>query len=288
MKHSLFGLIDLIRLAADRWNADKAPRLAAALAYYATFSLAPLALVTIWIAGLIFGDTLAQNYLVQQIGKTFGADSAAFVQSMIGAVGRNTSSTLFSVIALAGLLFGATGLFFGIQDALNTVWGVPPKPPRTLWRSIAGLFQDRAVSFLMVLASGGILTLSLAISTLLAALDPLLRILQPQSAAWLNLIDLGVSFAIETALFAVIYRVLPETRIAWRHVWLGALCAALLFTLGKFVLELYLSYSNVRTVFGAASSFVALLIWIYYSAQIFLFGAEVGRVSADREGFSIE
>jgi membrane protein len=288
MKHSLFGLIDLIRLAADRWNADKAPRLAAALAYYATFSLAPLALVTIWIAGLIFGDTLAQNYLVQQIGKTFGADSAAFVQSMIGAVGRNTSSPLFSVIALVGLLFGATGLFFGIQDALNTVWGVPPKPPRTLWRSIAGLFQDRAVSFLMVLASGGILTLSLAISTLLAALDPLLRILQPQSAAWLNLTDLGVSFAIETALFAVIYRVLPETRIAWRHVWLGALCAALLFTLGKFVLELYLSYSNVRTVFGAASSFVALLIWIYYSAQIFLFGAEVGRVSADREGFSIE
>ncbi len=128
-------------------------------------------------------------------------------------------------------------MFFGIQDALNTVWSVPPKPPRTLWRSIVGLFQDRAVSFLMVLASGGILTLSLAISTLLAALDPLLRILQPQSAAWLNLIDLGVSFAIVTALFAVVYRVLPETRIAWRHVWLGALCAALLFTLGKFVLE---------------------------------------------------
>jgi membrane protein len=288
MKQALVGLLELLRLAADRWNADKAPRLAAALAYYATFSLAPLALVTIWIAGLIFGDALAQNYLVQQIGKAFGADSAAFVQSMIGAVERNTSSTLFSVIALGGLLFGATGLFFGIQDALNTVWSVPPKPPRTLWRSIAGLFQDRTVSFLMVLASGGILTLSLAISTLLTALDPLLRILQPQSAAWLNLIDLGVSFAIVTALFAGVYRVLPETRISWRHVWLGALCAALLFTLGKFVLELYLSYSNVRTVFGAASSFVALLIWIYYSAQIFLFGAEVGRVAADREGRSIE
>jgi membrane protein len=282
------GLFNLIRLAAERWNSDRAPRLAAALAYYATFSLAPLALITIWIAGLVFGDALAQQYLIQQISKIFGADSAAFVQSMIGAVARNTSNPLFGLIALGGLLFGATGLFFGIQDALNTVWSVPPKPPRTVVRSLVGIFQDRAVSFVMVLASGGILTLSLAISTLLTVLDPLLRIVQPQSAALLNVIDLGTSFAIETALFAVIYRVLPETRIAWRHVWLGALCAALLFTLGKFALGLYLTYSNVRSVFGAASSFVVVLVWIYYSAQIFLFGAEVGRVSADREGFSIE
>jgi len=283
MKHALVGLIDLIRLAAVRWTADRAPRLAAALAYYATFSLAPLALVTIWIAGLIFGDTVAQQHLVQEIGRTFGPDSADFVQSMINAVARNTSNPLFGLIALGGLLFGATGLFFGIQDALNTVWGVPPKPPRTVVRSVVGIFQDRALSFGMVLASGGILTLSLAISTLLTVLDPLLRIVQPQSAALLNVIDLGTSFIIETALFAAIYRVLPETRIAWRHVWLGALCAALLFTLGKFAVGLYLTYSNVRTVFGAASSFVVVLIWIYYSAQIFLFGAEVGRVSADRD-----
>jgi len=283
MKHSFIGLIDLARLAAERWNADKAPRLAAALAYYATFSLAPLALVTIWIAGLIFGDQLAQQYLIQQIGNAFGPDSADFVQSMIGAVARNSSNPLFGLVALGGLLFGATGLFFGIQDALNTVWGVPPKPPRTVIHSIAGIFQDRALSFTMVLASGGILTLSLAISTLLTVLDPLLRIVQPQSVVLLNVIDLGTSFAVEAALFAVIYRVLPETRIAWRHVWLGALCAALLFTLGKFALSLYLSYSNIRTVFGAASSFVVILVWIYYSAQIFLFGAEVGRVSADRD-----
>src|SRR5512136_3460568 len=122
MKHAIAGLVDLIRLAAERWNADKAPRLAAALAYYATFSLAPLAVVTIWIAGMVFGDTLAQNHLIQQIGQVFGADSAAFVQSMIGAVSRSSSNALFSLIALGGLLFGATGLFFGIQDALNTVW----------------------------------------------------------------------------------------------------------------------------------------------------------------------
>ena len=283
MKHSLVDLINLIRWAVDRWNVDKAPRLAAALAYYATFSLAPLAVVTIWMAGIIFGDTVAQQHLVQEIARTFGPESADFVQSMIGTVARNSSDTLFNLIALGGLLFGATGLFFGIQDALNTVWSVPPKPPRTVWRSVTGLFQDRALSFVMVLASGGILTLSLAISTLLTVLDPLLRVVQPQSAVLLNLIDLFTSFAIATLLFAVVYRVMPETRIAWRHVWLGALCAALLFTLGKFLLGLYLTYSNVRTVFGAASSFVVVLIWIYYSAQIFLFGAEVGRVYADRE-----
>jgi len=282
MKESIAGLVDLVRLAAERWNADKAPRLAAALAYYATFSLAPLAVVTIWIASIVFGDTLAQNHLIQQIEKVFGADSAAFVQSMIGAVSRNSSNVLFSLIALGGLLFGATGLFFGIQDALNTVWSVPPKPPRTVWGSVVGIFQDRALSFVMVFASGGILILSLAMSTLLTVLDPLLKVVQPQSAVLLNLIDLFTSFAIATALFAVVYRVMPETRVTWRQVWLGALSAALLFTLGKFALGLYLTYSNVRTVFGAASSFVVVLIWIYYSAQIFLFGAEVGRVYADR------
>jgi membrane protein len=278
----LKDLLLLLRQAADRWNADRASRLSAALAYYATFSLAPLALVTIWIAGRIFGDAIAQRYLVDLIAQNFGADSAAFVHDMMGSVFRNSASPLFGFIAVIGLLFGATGLFFGVQDALNTVWNVPPDPPRNLWRSIAGIFQDRALSFALVLASGGILTVSLAISTLLTVLDPLLRLVQPQSAALLSIIDLLVSFAIVTVLFAVIYRVLPETRVRWRDVWLGALSAALLFTVGKFVLSLYLTYGNVRTVFGAASSFVGVLIWIYYSAQIFLFGAEVCHVYADR------
>lgn len=278
----LKNLLLLLRQAVDRWNADRAPRLAAALAYYATFSLAPLALVTIWIAGLIFGDTIAQRHLVEMIAQNFGADSAAFVQGMIGSVYRNSASPLFGLIAVFGLLFGATGLFFAMQDALNTVWSVPPDPPRNVWRSVVGIVQDRALSFVMVLASGGILTVSLAISTLLTTLDPLLRLVQPQSAALLNIVDLLTSFTIATGLFAVIYRILPETRVTWRGVWLGALSAALLFTVGKFALSLYLSYSNIRSVFGAAGSFVVVLIWIYYSAQIFLFGAEVCRVYADR------
>jgi membrane protein len=280
----LKNLLLLVRQAADRWNADRAPRLAAALAYYATFSLAPLALVTIWIAGLIFGDAIALRHLGELITQNFGADSAAFVQSMIGSVYRNSTSPLFGFIAIVGVLFGATGLFFGMQDALNAVWNVPPRPPRNVWRSILGIFQDRALSFAMVLASGVILTVSLAISALLTTLDPLLRLLQPHSAALLSISDLLVSFVIVTLVFAGIYRVLPETRVKWRDVWLGALSAALLFTVGKFALSLYLSYSNIRTVFGAASSFVVVLIWIYYSAQIFLFGAEMCRVYVERHG----
>lgn len=280
----LKNLALLLRQSGDRWNADRAPRLAAALAYYATFSLAPLALVTIWIAGLIFGDAIAQGHLVDLIAQNFGPDSAAFVQSMIGSAYRNSTSPLIGFIAIAGLLFGATGLFFGMQDALNAIWNIPPRPPRNVWRSLLGIFQDRAMSFVMVLASGVILTVSLAISMLLTTLDPLLRLVQPHSAALLTIGDLFMSFIIVTLLFAVLYRILPETRVTWRDVWLGALSAALLFTVGKFALSLYLTYSNVRTVFGAASSFVVVLIWIYYSAQIFLFGAEVCRVYADRRG----
>ncbi len=278
----LKNLLLLLRKAGERWNADRAPRLAAALAYYATFSLAPLALVTIWIAGLLFGDATAQQHLLLLITQNLGADSASFAQSMIGSIFRNPTNPLFGIIAIFGLVFGATGLFFGIQDSLNTIWNVAPRPPRNFWHSVLGIFQDRALSFLMVLASGGILTLSLAISTLLTALDPLLRLLQPSSAALLNFFDLFLSFLIVTILFAMIYRVLPDTPVKWREVWLGALSAALLFTVGKFVLSLYLNYGNVRTVFGAASSFVGVLIWIYYSAQIFLFGAEVCRVSAQQ------
>jgi membrane protein len=276
----LKNLILLLRQAVEHWNADRAPRLSAALAYYATFSLAPLALVTIWIAGRVFGDAIAQRYLIDLIAQSFGADSATFVQEMIGSIYRNSSNSLFAVIAIGGLLFGATGLFFGMQDALNTIWNVPPDPPRNVWRSLVGIVQDRALSFVMVLASGGLLTVALAISTFLTLLDPLLRLFQPQSAVLLNIVDLLISFTIVTVLFAVIYRVLPETEVRWRDVWLGALSGALLFTVGKFVLSLYLTYGNIRTVFGAASSFVVVLIWIYYSAQIFLFGAEVCRVYA--------
>jgi membrane protein len=238
-----------------------------------------LVIITIWLAGLLFGNAAAQSYLLAQIQQVFGADSAAVVRSMI-AVQRSSGSAFFSIITLVGLFFGATGLFFSLQDALNTIWQVPPDPPRSIWRALLGIVQDRALSFALVAASGGLLVAALALSTLLTALDPLVSVLQPQSATLLTSVNLLISFGLTTLLFAVLYRVLPETEVRWREVWLGALSGALLFTVGRFALSLYLTFGNVRTVFGAAGSFVALLIWIYYSAQIFLYGAEVCFVYA--------
>ncbi len=275
------ALFDLLRAAAEKWNADRAPRLAAALAYYATFSLAPLIIVTIWMASLLFGDINAQSYLLAQIKQVFGADSADFVHSMIVAR-QSPNSTLLGFITLAGLFFGATGLFFGMQDALNTVWRVPPAPPRSIWRALLGILTDRALSFVMVLASGGLLIVALALGTLLTILDPLISVLQPRSATLLTIVNLLISFGVTALLFAMLYRILPETRVRWREVWLGSLSAALLFTIGRFVLSVYLTYSNVRTIFGAASSLVAVLIWVYYSAQIFLYGAEISYIDAQR------
>ena len=266
------ALFDLLRAAIEHWNADRASRLAAALAYYATFSLAPLVIITIWLAGLLFGNAAAQSYLLAQIQQVFGADSAAVVRSMIAAQ-RSSGSAFFSIITLVGLFFGATGLFFSLQDALNTIWQVPPDPPRSIWRALLGIVQDRALSFALVAASGGLLVAALALSTLLTALDPLVSVLQPQSATLLTSVNLLISFGLTTLLFAVLYRVLPETVVRWREVWLGALSGALLFTVGRFALSLYLT---------AAGSFVALLVWIYYSAQIFLYGAEVCFVYAQR------
>ena len=275
------ALFHLLRAAVEKWNADRAPRLAAALAYYATFSLAPLILVTIWMAGLLFGDAMAQGYLLEQIKQIFGSESADFVQGMIAAR-QSSSSTLLGLVTLAGLFFGATGLFYGMQDALNTVWRLPPEPPRDFWRAALGVVTDRAVPFVMVLASGGLLIAALAIGALLTMLDPLISVLQPRSATLLTIVNLLISFGSASLLFAVFYRVLPETRVRWRDVWLGSLSAALLFTVGRFALSVYLTYINVRTIFGAASSLVAILIWVYYSSQIFLYGAEVCYLDAQR------
>ncbi len=274
-------LFHLLRAAAEKWNADRAPRLAAALAYYATFSLAPLVIVTIWMASLLFGNSTAQGYLLEQIRQIFGTDSANFVHSMIEAR-QSSGSTWLGLITLAGLFFGATGLFYGMQDALNTVWRLPPAPPRTFWRALLGIVTDRAVSFVMVLASGGLLIAALALGALLTILDPLISVLQPRSATVLTVVNLLIAFGSTALLFAVLYRILPETRVRWRDVWLGSLSAALLFTVGRFVLNVYLTYVNVRTIFGAASSLVAILIWVYYSAQIFLYGAEVCYLDTQR------
>ncbi len=270
----------LYKTAIDRWNLDKAPRIAAALAYYATFSLAPLLIVSIWFAGLIFGSEAARSHVVNLVSRLVGADTAAFVESLMLAANRTSSGSLAAIVIIAGLLFGAAGLFGQIQDALNTIWDVPPRP----WRGVKGIVQDRLPSMLMVLGAGLLLVASLALSTVLSTINHLVSGIAPDLAAQLHGINLITSFGIIAAIFGVTYKIVPDTAIAWGDVWLGALTASLLFTVGRFALELYLTYSHVTTSFGAAGSLIAVLIWIYYSAQIFLFGAEMCEVCAEQFG----
>jgi membrane protein len=279
-KTTFKAIIELYRAAIDGWNHDKAPRLAAALAFYATFSLAPLIVIVIWFAGLLFGQAAAQSYLVEQLHAIIGPRVAQFVQNLLETARQTPSGPLASLIALASLLFGASGLFFQITDSLNTMWNLPPTP----WRGFKGLIIERVPSILMVLAAGFLLIAALVASTVLATLDRWLSSISPELVANLGLVNFVASFTVIMLVFAVIYKTVPDTPIAWRDVWLGAITASLLFAIGKSLLSLYLSFSTVTTVYGAAGSFVAVLIWIYYSAQIFLFGSEVCQVYAKRYG----
>ncbi len=270
----------LYKTALDRWNADKVPRIAAALAYYATFSLAPLLIISIWLAGLIFGNEAAQGQVIGLLQQWVGQDHAVFIQGLLRAANRTINSPLTALVVITGLVFGAAGLFGQIEDALNTIWDVTPRP----WRGVKGLVRDRLPSLLMVLGTGSLLIVSLALSAVLSAFNHLLSGLAPGLAASLNTLNLFMSFGAMSLIFGITYKIVPDTSIAWRDVWLGALTASLLFTIGRFALELYLTYGYVTTAFGAAGSFVAILIWIYYSAQIFLFGAELCEVCAEQFG----
>jgi membrane protein len=270
----------LYQTSLDRWNADKAPRLSAALAYYATFSLAPLLIISIWLAGLVFGSEAAQGHVINILQQWVGPDTAAFIQNLLQTASRTPTGPLTAIIVFVGLLFGAAGLFGQIQDALNTIWDVPSRP----WRGVKGLVQDRVPSLVMVFGAACLLIISLALSAILSAFNHLLIDFAPELAANLHVINLLMSFGVIAVIFAMTYKIVPDASIAWRDVWLGALTASLLFAMGRFALELYLTYSHVTTTFGAAGSFVAVLIWIYYSAQIFLFGAEMCEVCAERFG----
>ena len=268
------------RDAVNEWNTIKAPRLAAALAFYATFSLAPLIVIVVWLAGQIFGPETARELFFQQLQTLIGPSAVGFLRDLLTTAAKIRTGPITSLMALAGLLFGAAGLFFQIQDSLNTLWDVPPRP----WRGLKGLIADRIPSFIMVLGAGLVLIASLALTTLLSAVNAYLDKLAPDLTNAVQWLDLGLSFTITTSVFALLYRVVPDTAVRWRDVVLGSVSAAVLFEVGKFALRLYLRFSGVVSVYGAAGSFVALLIWIYYSAQIFLFGAQVCELYAQRLG----
>jgi membrane protein len=266
----------LLRNSFIEWLEDKAPRLGAALAYYTAFSLSPLLVIVIAIAGLVFGQEAAEGQIIAQMQGLVGQDGAQAIAAMVQNARKPSSGIIATVVGLATLLIGATGVFGELRDALNTIWEVQPRPGRGL----TGLIKDRFLSFTMVVGVGFLLLVSLSVSAGLAAMGRFLGSMLPGLVILSQIINFVVSFSVIGMLFALIYRYLPDLKIPWHDVWIGAALTAGLFEIGKFLIGFYLGNSSISSAYGAASSLAIILVWIYYSAQIFLLGAEFTHVYA--------
>jgi membrane protein len=273
-------LWQLFKRTYSKWNEDHAPGLGAALSYYSVFSLAPLLMIVIAIAGLVFGQEAAQGQIMGQIQGLVGEESAKAIQSMIEEARKPAAGILATVIATVMLLVGATGVFAQLQESLNIIWKVKEKPGEGIWKTL----KDRFLSLLAVFGTGFLLLISLVISAGLSAVGATLDHVLPGPEFLLQIINFVVSFAVVTLLFAMIYKLLPDISIQWGDVWIGAIITSLLFTIGKFLIGLYLGKSDVGIAYGGAGSLVVILIWVYYASQIFLFGAEFTAVYAHSRG----
>lgn len=282
---SLSTLWSLLRQTFAEWQRDKVSRLAAALAYYTTFSLAPVLVIVIAIASFLFEQSTVQSRIIEQLQGLLGENGAALVQEMLTNAQSQEGGIWATIISLVLLVVGASGLFIQLQDALNTVWNVVPRPDG----GIGKLVRDRLLSFGMVLVIGFLLMVSLLLSAALAGISGMLGSsgLVGWDIGW-QLLNTVVSLGVITLLFGLIYKILPDATIAWSDIWVGAALTAVLFTIGKALIGFYLGNSSVASAYGAAGSFVVLLLWIYYSAQILLFGAEFTQVYANRFGSHIE
>ena len=274
----------LLRTTAGEWSEDKVPRLGAALAFYSVLSIAPLLLIAIAVAALVFGREAASGQLVQEIRGVVGEEGAKAIRDMLKNAQKPGSGIFATLIGFATLLFAASGVFGQLQDAMNTIWEVQPKEGR----GIFGMVKDRFFSFAMVLGTGFLLLTSLVLSTTVAATFGYLGGLAPGLKPLLAVGDILVSAVVVTLLFALIYKLLPDARIAWRDVWVGAGLTTALFLIGKALIGVYLGRSSYGSAYGAAGSLVVLLVWIYYSSQILFFGAEFTKVYANAYGGRIE
>ena len=276
----------LLKQTVEEWQRDKVSRLAAALAYYTTFALAPVLVIVIAVASFMFDQSTVQSQVIAQIQGLLGENAAGLIEEMLASKAQTDGGLLATIISVVLLCVGASGLFIQLQDALDTVWDVVPRKDA----GIVKLVRDRLLSFGMVLAIGFLLLVSLVLSAGLAAASNLLGGSDAVGGAAIlgQVINTLVSFGVITLLFALIYKILPDVKIAWGDVWIGAAITAVLFTIGKFLIGLYLGNSSVASAYGAAGSFVVLLLWIYYSAQILLFGAEFTQVYAHRFGSDIK
>ena len=277
-------LLPLLKEAASEWVDDGAMRLSSSLAYYAIFSLAPLLLIVISIAGLVFGQEAARGQLSQQISNLAGTGAGEAIQAAVkSSADQKMTGVWAMVISTSVLLFGASTVFAELKDAMNIIWGVVVKPGRPFLT----LLCDRFFSFAIVLAIGFLLLVSLVGSVVVAALSLYMSGRFQVSPAMWQFWDFTISFTIVAALFAFIFKLMPNVRLGWRDVWLGSIATAFLFTLGKIVVGYYLATSSIASSFGAAGSVVIVLAWIYFSACILFFGAEITKVYARKFGSGV-
>jgi membrane protein len=277
------AIVRLFQETFQEWSEDKASRLAAALAYYTIFSIAPLLIIVIAIAGAVFGEDAARGEIVRQIQGLVGRDGAEFLEIAIRNASQPKTGAIASIISILLLLLGATGLFTELQDALNTIWEVKPKPGRAM----KNVVRQRALSFAMILGVGFLLLVTLVISTALTAIVGYFSHLLPGVDLIWRILNFVLSFAITTLLFGLIFKVLPDAKITWNDVLIGAVITSLLFSLGRYLLGQYLGNSSFGSTYGAAGSLVVILAWVYYAAQILFFGAEFTQVYARRYGSGI-
>ncbi|MEO5701705.1 MAG: YihY/virulence factor BrkB family protein [Casimicrobiaceae bacterium] len=275
------ALLDLAKESVSSWVEDFAPSMGAAISYYTVFSIAPLLLIVIAVVGFVFGHEAATGEIFNQLRDLMGDEAAATIQSMVKSVSDPGKGTVATIIGAVTLIFGATTVFGELQSALDRIWRSPAATKKQgLWT----LVRTRLLSFGMILGIGFLLLVSLAASAAISALSKLWGSYLMGSQILLQVVNIGFSLAVVTVLFALIYKFLPRTRISWRDVWIGAAVTSMLFTVGKFLIGLYLGRSAATSAFGAAGSLAVVLVWVYYSAQIFLLGAEFTWVYSYRYG----
>lgn len=272
----------LLKKTYQEWTEDKASRLAAALSYYAAVSIAPLLIIVLVVTGFLLGAKAAQGQLMAQIQGLIGQQGAQFIETIIANADKPTTGSIAGILSLVTLVWGSTNVFTQLQEALNTIWDVELKSEVGLKHTA----QRRLLSFALVLGIGFLLLLSLLLSTALAAIAGSLSGLVPGFDRLWQIGEILLSLVVITFLFGILFKILPDVEITWGDVWPGAAVTALLFTIGKFALSFYLG--NQGSAYGAAGSLVVFLLWVYYSAQIFFFGAEFTQVYANHYGSGIQ
>ena len=287
MRKLLSNLPTIFKLTYQGWKEDNASRLSAALAYYTIFSLAPMLIIIIAITGLLWQADVVRTQILNQIHDLLGPEGADFIANLITNTGGPAEGIVALIVGIITLLFGALGVFNELHNSLNIIWDVKEEKPEGFFQAVKKLILDRFLSFTMILGIGFLLLVSLMVTAGLSAAQETISNAFPLSGLMLQIVNLVISIGAITILFALMFKFLSDADIAWRDVWVGAFVTALLFSIGKTAIGIYLGNSAVASVFGAAGSLVVLLLWIYYSAQILFFGAEFTQVYANKYGSKI-